>query len=69
MPTQPEIQILRVRAVMAMTGISKNSIYRQMDAGDFPQAIRLGPRAVGWRKAEVEEWLAGRYLARETEAA
>ena len=66
---QPEIRILRLPAVVAMTGLSEATIYRRMHAGTFPQTIRLGPRAVGWSKAEIEEWAAALMAARETEAA
>ena len=52
-------------AVIAMTGISRSRIYVLMSSEThrFPKPIRLGARAVGWRKIEVEEWLDGRERA------
>ena len=51
--------ILRLPAVVEMTGISRSRIYVYMDreTDPFPRPIRLGPNSVGWRKAEVEAWL------------
>ncbi len=28
--------------------------------GEFPQRIAIGPRRVGWRLSEIEDWLARR---------
>ena len=47
-------------AVMESTGLSKASIYRLIKADDFPAAIRLCSRAVGWRAEQIYEWIASR---------
>ena len=55
-----EDRILRVDEVLAQTGLSKATLYRLVDSGDFPQPVRLGGperRAVGWRLSEVQEWI------------
>ena len=54
-----EATILRMPAVIAMTGISRSGIYVYMsrETDPFPRPIRLGPNSVGWRKAEIEAWL------------
>ena len=39
-----------------MTCLSKSSIYRLMDAGDFPKQIPLGARSVAWVRSQVEDW-------------
>ena len=41
-----------------MTCLSKSSIYRLMDAGDFPKQILLGARSVAWVRSQVEDWCA-----------
>ena len=41
-----------------MTCLSKSSIYRLMDAGDFPKQILLGARSVVCVRAQVEDWCA-----------
>ena len=58
-----DVQILRRRDVERLVGLSKPSLYRQINAGTFPRPVKLGPRAVGWRRAEVEEWLRSRPTA------
>lgn len=53
-------RILRTRDLAEMLGISKTSIRRMAEAGEFPPAISLGPRMIGWHLAEIEEWLSTR---------
>ena len=49
-------QFLRLPQVKEMTCLSKSSIYRLMDAGDFPKQILLGARSVVWVRSQVEDW-------------
>lgn len=49
--------ILRLPTVKARTALSRSSLYKFVAAGTFPKPVRLGPRAVGWIEAEVQEWL------------
>lgn len=51
-------KILRLSNVLSATGLSRSSIYKKMDDGSFPQRIRLGDRAVGWREEDVSDWIA-----------
>ena len=53
-------RVLRLPAVMERTGLSKASIYRLIHEDDFPSAIRLGSRAVGWPAQRIEEWIDSR---------
>jgi prophage regulatory protein len=50
--------ILRLRQVVARTGLSRSTIYERIHAGEFPAQIALGARAVGWLEADVEAWIA-----------
>ena len=53
-------QILRLKDVVELVGLSKTTIWRRMRAGEFPPALRLGgpqTRAVGWKVTDVEAWL------------
>lgn len=52
--------ILRRPEVQKVTGLSRATIYESMARGDFPAAIRLGKRAVGWPQSEIAQWLATR---------
>ena len=40
--------------------ITCSTIFRLMRAGQFPLPIKIGPRAVRWPEAEIENWLAER---------
>lgn len=51
--------ILRLRDVMARTGLKRSSIYLAIHERGFPKQVQLGPKAVGWREEEVEAWLDG----------
>ena len=52
------LAILRLKQVGAETGLSRSSIYRAIQAGTFPSSISLGPRSVGWRRGDIDAWLA-----------
>ena len=40
--------MLRLPAVLAVTGLSKSQIYRRMDGGTFPLSVEVGPNASAW---------------------
>ena len=46
--------------VEARCGIARTTVYRLMRSGQFPEPIRVGPRAVRWPAAEVEAWIRDR---------
>jgi len=52
-----EHQIQRLTDVIAMTGLSRSTIYLRMVQGKFPKKINLGSRAVGRISSEVNEWI------------
>ncbi|CAN7306688.1 AlpA family transcriptional regulator [Caballeronia sp. LjRoot34] len=51
------LAILRRKQVERETGLSRSSIYRRMHAGTFPAPVQLGVRSVGWRVADIEQFL------------
>ena len=52
--------ILRLKHVQRRLALSRSAIYSRMAAGDFPLPIQLGPRAIGWRQADIDAWLESR---------
>ncbi len=54
------MKILRKPAMLAKTGQSYPTIYRQIQAGTFPQPVQLGPNSVGWIEEEVDAWIKSR---------
>jgi prophage regulatory protein len=51
-------RILRIRAVLARTGLSRSTLYRKIQAGSFPPQIKIAERCAGWRESDLERWLA-----------
>lgn len=47
---------LRMPMVMRLTGLGRSTIYRLMAVRKFPSPVQLGPRAVAWRRADLERW-------------
>jgi prophage regulatory protein len=54
--TRPVV-MLRMPTVRRRTALGRSTIYRLMGQGLFPLAVRLGPRAVGWRDIDIDQWL------------
>jgi prophage regulatory protein len=59
-------QIYRLPAVEARTGLSRTGVYEAMARNEFPQSIKLGPRAVGWAESEITAWIESRKAMRDT---
>lgn len=58
--------ILRIAALSGVLGRSRSAIYAMLDPSSpsydptFPRPIRLSPRTIGWRQAEILEWIESR---------
>jgi prophage regulatory protein len=56
-------QIIRLKEVVSLTGLSRSTIYDKQNPKSsrfdpsFPQKINLGIRAVGYFQKEIEAWL------------
>lgn len=67
-----DVQMMRLKEVMAMTGLSRSTIYNLMDERSrqydptFPKQIPLTLRTVSWNRLEVEEWIHRRMVARDS---
>ena len=51
-----QYQFIRLPQVKELTCLSKSSIYRLMEEGEFPKQVSLGARSVVWVKSQVEDW-------------
>ena len=47
---------LRMPTVMRITGLGRSTIYRLIADRKFPSPVRLGPRAVAWRRIDLDQW-------------
>lgn len=52
--------LLRLKEVSALLGLSGTGIYKRLTEGSFPRPIRVGARAVRWRRADIDDWLVAR---------
>jgi prophage regulatory protein len=55
-----QIRILRLPEVLSLTGVSRSSIYKWVDEGQFPRPKQLGSRAIGWDSRELSNWMDNR---------
>jgi prophage regulatory protein len=58
-----EVLLLRIHAVLRVTGLSRSTLYRLIADESFPRPVRLGPRAVAWRRSDIDAWSEARSVA------
>ncbi len=63
--SSPESQFLRLREVIAQTTLSRSTIYRAVERGDFPQPIKMTASTRAWDQREVSTWMADQMAARD----
>lgn len=51
-------KIYRLPEVIALTGLSRSSIYARVSSNEFPKPIKLGRRAIGWSEQSLIAWQA-----------
>lgn len=62
---------LRLKQVIAITGLSRSSIYSMLDKNsssydpDFPKQVKIGKKSVAWVKHEVDQWISKRIAERQ----
>lgn len=59
---------LRPSEVEARTSLNRVTLWRLRSRGEFPQPVRLSPGRVGYLASAVEEWVAARAAASQTDA-
>ncbi len=62
------MRFLRLKEVMALTGLGRSSIYKFMEENTFPKSVSLGGRAVAWVESEIEDWMSERLSQRDNTA-
>ncbi|AXA33172.1 helix-turn-helix transcriptional regulator [Francisella adeliensis] len=58
------MKILRLPQVIEKTGTSKTTIYRWINANQFPRPINLTHASVGWLEADINDWIQSKIEAR-----
>ena len=55
---QEQDRIVRIRTVLARSGLSRSTLYRKMEKGTFPKQVRINDYCRGWRESEINRWIA-----------
>lgn len=55
--TQTKAALIRLRDVMARTGMSRSSIYAHVKDGRFPTPVAISERCVAWVEADIDRWI------------
>jgi prophage regulatory protein len=63
------MRLLRREAVTEKTGLSRSYIYAAMNRGEFPLAVKISEKSVGWLESEIDAYIAKRVAARDAKAA
>ena len=53
---EPIRPLLRLSAVLKITGLARSTIYRMIAEHRFPAPVKIGKRAVAWREEDVLQW-------------
>ena len=51
-------RIVRLKTILARTGLSRSTIYRKIAEGTFPPQIRISANGAGWRESDINRWIA-----------
>jgi prophage regulatory protein len=51
-------RIIRMKTVLARTGLSRTTLYRKMGEGTFPRQVKISVHGAGWRESAVNRWIA-----------
>ena len=51
------VLVVRMSRLVEMIDLSRSTVWKLLSEGKFPNPIRLGPRSIGWRIKDVEDWI------------
>jgi predicted DNA-binding transcriptional regulator AlpA len=66
------MNLIRLPAVLAKTGLTRTRCYVLIAKNEFPQPVKIGGpngRAIAFSEAEIDAWISDRMAQRETAAA
>lgn len=58
-------RLMNLDEVIEYTNLSRSSVYRLMNEGFFPSAIKIGHHKICWVEKEVVKWLDDRIKERD----
>ncbi|MFO1125917.1 MAG: AlpA family transcriptional regulator [Methylocystis sp.] len=51
-------RIIRIKTVLARTGLSRSTVYRKIAEGTFPRPVPISVNGAGWHESAVNRWIA-----------
>jgi prophage regulatory protein len=51
-------RIIRLSTVLALTGLSRSTLYRKIAEGTFPAQLKISVHGAGWHQSAVDRWIA-----------
>ena len=51
-------RIIRLKTVLARTGLSRSTMYRKIAEGTFPCQLKISVHGAGWRESAINCWIA-----------
>ena len=61
-------RIIRLKTVLARTGLSRTTLYRKMGEGTFPRQVKISIHGASWRESAINRWIADPMAYREERA-
>lgn len=50
-------RIIRLKTVLARTGLSRSTVYRKIADGTFPRQVSISTRGTGWHESTINQWI------------
>lgn len=50
-------RIVRLKTVLARTGLSRSTLYRKISEGSFPKQVPISAHGAGWRESSINRWI------------
>ena len=51
-------RIVRLKTVLARTGLSRSTLYRKIGEGTFPRQVQISVHGAGWHESSINRWIA-----------
>jgi prophage regulatory protein len=51
-------RIVRLKTVLARSGLSRSTIYRKIAEGTFPAQLKISTNGTGWHESDINRWIA-----------
>lgn len=61
-------RIIRLKTVLARTGLSRSTLYRKIGEGTFPRQVPISTHGAGWHESAVNRWITDPAAYRESGA-